>query len=605
MREGRYMREKTVQAVSWRRILQNNLFSLKYLWTHSKSYFFLMLTDVFVSGLCSPVHLILVSRLYSMLNGGTVFSEALAVICAMLACELFALGWSTVYQSYLAPPHQQRLKLKIQSEMFEKVRRMELSNYDDPAFYNDFILAMQFSDAYAMTAIGNISSVIRYVFTFAAIVGILAYVNVVVMFVVFGSAVLSMFLSSKLKKVQYDTEIAFAPNARKKAYVDRVFKLADYSKELRLTNLRENLWNFYRDAVREYVTMVRHYGKKKVLLYACDRINSQCAYLTIMGITLYKLVVLGTLTLGSFTVVVNANATFKNTVVQAFRLISDLPKQSMNLDRVRAFMEYEPKERQGTLPAPRFESIELKHVSFGYHADTPVLRDISFRLNRGEKIAIVGYNGAGKSTLIKLLMHLYEPTEGSILYNGRDFGEYELDSYRSHIGAVFQDYKIFAATVGENVMGDECTASDRATAERALHLAAFDEKLKALPRGIDTVLTREFDEDGTNLSGGEAQKIAIARVFARDCDLIIMDEPSAALDPIAEYTLNRHIAEYAADKTVIFISHRLSTTRHADRIYMLENGRIIEAGTHDELMAQDGQYAHMFRVQAKNYSLNS
>ena len=215
------------------------------------------------------------------------------------------------------------------------------------------------------------------------------------------------------------------------------------------------------------------------------------------------------------------------------------------------------------------------------------------------------YNGAGKTTPVKLIMGLYQPDSCAILYNGTDIRELETDSYRSRMAAVFQDYKIFAATVGENVLGDECTASDRATAERALHLAAFDEKLKALPRGIDTVLTREFDEDGTNLSGGEAQKIAIARVFARDCDLIIMDEPSAALDPIAEYTLNRHIAEYAADKTVIFISHRLSTTRHADRIYMLENGRIVEAGTHDELMAQDGQYAHMFRVQAKNYSLNS
>ncbi|MBQ5649546.1 MAG: ABC transporter ATP-binding protein, partial [Clostridia bacterium] len=190
---------------------------------------------------------------------------------------------------------------------------------------------------------------------------------------------------------------------------------------------------------------------------------------------------------------------------------------------------------------------------------------------------------------------------GEVLFNGKNARDYKLDEYRAKIGTVFQDFKIYAASIAENVMNGRYTEEDRETVTEALEATGFGEKLKTLEKGIDTMLTREFDDKGTNLSGGEAQKVAIARVFARPYELIIMDEPSSALDPIAEYELNRAIAEYAADKTVIFISHRLSTTRMADRIYMFANGTLEEFGSHDELMANGGKYSEMFNLQAEKY----
>jgi len=229
------------------------------------------------------------------------------------------------------------------------------------------------------------------------------------------------------------------------------------------------------------------------------------------------------------------------------------------------------------------------------------LDGINLTIKRGEKIAIVGYNGAGKTTLTKLLMRLYDPTEGEILYNGRDLKDYDIPSLRARIGTVFQDYKIFAATIAENVLSDTCAEADRDTVIDALTKATFSDKLNSLEKGMDTELTKEFSEEGVNLSGGESQKVAIARIFARPYDLIIMDEPSSALDPTAEYELNHTILEYAKDKTVVFISHRLSTTRMADKILMFADGKLMESGTHDELMALNGKYAEMFRLQAEKY----
>ena len=227
---------------------------------------------------------------------------------------------------------------------------------------------------------------------------------------------------------------------------------------------------------------------------------------------------------------------------------------------------------------------------------------MSFSIKKGEKIAIVGYNGAGKSTLVKLLMRLYDPESGEVQCNGKSVKNYRLDEYRGKYGALFQDFKLFACSIAENVVASPYDKQrDEGRVLDALHKSEFDAKLATLEQGIDTPLTREYKENGVNLSGGEEQKVAIARVLAHDCDVIVMDEPSSALDPIAEYEINNTIMREAADRTIIFISHRLSTTRMADRILMFADGRLIEQGSHEELMSLDGKYAEMFNMQAEKY----
>ena len=247
-----------------------------------------------------------------------------------------------------------------------------------------------------------------------------------------------------------------------------------------------------------------------------------------------------------------------------------------------------------------------KTVSFRYREDMPnTLNNITLDVKPGEHVAIVGYNGAGKTTLIKLLMRLYDPTEGSIEYHGEKIAEYLPSDYRRRFGVVFQDFQLYGAKLSENVVMDDYSDDELKAAEKnirnSLERAGFAERLEKLNDGLMTSVTTEFDEKGTDFSGGEGQKIAISRAFYKDADILIMDEPSSALDPIAEYELNKAMEEAAEGKTVFYISHRLSTTRNADRIIMLEKGRIIEEGSHEELLALNGKYAEMWQVQASNY----
>ncbi|MDE5598881.1 MAG: ABC transporter ATP-binding protein/permease, partial [Lachnospiraceae bacterium] len=281
---------------------------------------------------------------------------------------------------------------------------------------------------------------------------------------------------------------------------------------------------------------------------------------------------------------------------------------SLYVQRIRDFLAMQPElVSEKKLPVTGgAKEIEIRNICFEYgktgEGKAQILNDISFAIRPGEKIAIVGYNGAGKTTLMKLIMRLYDPVSGQIMADDIDIRDYDLQDYRKSIGTVFQDFKIFAGSVKENVLMDIATPGiSEEPIRQALVHSGLAERLTALPNGMDTMMTTEFDKEGVNLSGGESQKLAISRVFYKDAGLIILDEPSSALDPIAEYLLNLAMLEMAEHRTVIFISHRLSTTRLADRIILMEDGKIVEQGTHDSLLRAQGKYAKMWNVQAGQY----
>jgi ATP-binding cassette subfamily B protein len=317
----------------------------------------------------------------------------------------------------------------------------------------------------------------------------------------------------------------------------------------------------------------------------------------------YKAIVTKEIGLGDFAATFNG-ATSISTSVFAItsQFAISIRENGLYVEKFRKFLNAKEKMVSGTNTTV-FEkpvTIRFENVSFKYPGtEKYVLKNINLELTPYKKIALVGYNGAGKTTLTNLLLRLYDVTEGVITINGVDIREWDISEYHRNFAAVFQDFSLFGATIGENISMND--APDKKQAEEALKAANFD---RELADGMDSILLREFDDDGVSVSGGEAQKIAIARAFYKECPFAILDEPSANLDPVAEYNLNKAMTEASDNKSVIFISHRLSTTVHADRIYVMEKGRIIESGSHEELMKKNGTYAYMFNLQAEKYRDN-
>jgi ATP-binding cassette subfamily B protein len=383
--------------------------------------------------------------------------------------------------------------------------------------------------------------------------------------------------------------------------------LQDYAKDLRLTNIFQPILKSFHEAADAMRATSKIYGKKIAFTrFIRTVITELIVYLATQGLVVYRYLYHGAYSLGALTTLLNAVSNLTRLQGSISWAMGGFYENGMFVENFKVFLEYEtkmPEDPKGEAPEKGIPTISLKDVSFTYEgASAPVLQNISMEIAPGEKIALVGHNGAGKSTFVKLLMRLYDVTEGEILLNGVNIKQYRLSRYRELFGTIFQDFRIFATTISENVLlFPPKKEEDKLRAIEAVKASGIYSKIQSLEKGMESQLTKEFDEKGVLLSGGEFQKLAIARVFAKESPIAILDEPSSALDPISEYEVFENMLKACEGKTVIFVSHRLSSAIMADKIYMLEEGSIIEQGSHEELMKKQGKYAQMFSMQAERY----
>ncbi len=527
-----------------------------------------------------------------------VFYAVGAISLVLVVSKLFA--W--LFREFFWNVEREKVHYRLNKKLYDKARQLDLESYDNPEFYNNFILTIESSSDNIQNLLGLIRNYVGNIISLVTISSILLSIDPVCLLIILFFIGVFLPLSKKIGALQMGRRVDNTKFHRRSDYFQRIFYLQDYCKEVRMNSISPLLMERYNDAADDVIKNQKKYWSKISALYFIQESGIQVfGFMFVLPLYLgYCVMVKNSITPGDFVAAFNGAYSIAVSInfltVWAVAVFSERGKM---IEKYREFLSCDFKIRDGERVAPKDEpkEIRIENLSFTYPGnDEPTLSNINLTVKPYEKIALVGYNGAGKTTLTNLLLRLYDATEGSILIDGEDIRNNTLDSHRDRFAAVFQDFQLFACSVGENVaLGKN---ADESKVLEALRHSGFSKKLS---KGIDTELLREFDDDGVMLSGGESQKIAIARAFYKDCPYVILDEPSANLDPVAEYNLNRAMMDAAAHKTVIFISHRLSTTVNADRIYVMEKGRIIESGSHEELMRLGGTYAYMFNLQAEKY----
>ncbi len=601
-------RKSSQKSIGLKRCYQNIFYMLGVVLRYTPGYFVNMcLFQVYCAVQVFFEFIYTLKVLLEFITEGAEYKDAVVYLLLMFALVIIKLVWAAWMENVTTPKAQEILHKKLLMELYEKAVELDLEQYDNPEYYNEFVWSIN-EAAKRMDLIlqdfGNfLNQVTRMVVNGIFFVTLDAFGIVFILI----SLSVTLVMKSYSGRVQFAQDAELKPIERKRSYFNRIFYLNDYAKEIRLNPVADQLKNEFSETNSKVYPIVNKYGKKNALAgFIGDYFSNDILINTVyLGYLVYQTVVREVLSYGSTMALFSASSSLKNSLRNIALMLPKFEQHGLYVEKIRTFLTAESNMESGEkeLKEGDFQELTVKDVSFAYGKDADTLHNINFSIKTGEKIAIVGYNGAGKTTLIKLLLRLYDVSQGQICLNGQDIRTYDKKNYRSLFATVFQDYKIFASTIADNVKMDVAEQSDVEQIEQALTQSGFAKKLESLSHGIGTPLTREFEEEGVNLSGGEAQKVAIARTFYKYCPIIILDEPSSALDPISEYQLNQAMLEVAKDKTVIFISHRLSSTVMADRIYMLEQGNIIEQGSHKELMALDGKYAQMFRMQAEKYNV--
>ncbi len=524
-----------------------------------------------------------------------VIAIALVLLLSEIICWLF--------REFFWNVEKEKVSQGLSQKLYQKAKELDLESYDDPHFYNSFILVIESSAGGITNILGLVRRYFGEIVSLITICSIIFTIDPICLIIVLGIVVIFTPVSKKIGELQAKRQIDNNRYHRRADYFARIFYLQDYAKEVRMNNIRPLLIDRYNNAADDVIDNQRRYVKKIDFIYFFQESGVQIiGFMFLLPLYLgYCVLESKTLSAGDF--VATFNGAFSIATSFSFLtvgVVRNFSERARLIEKYREFLKKPKKifdgKNEAKITQPK--EIRLNNVSFTYPGnDEPTLKNINMTIHPKEKIALVGYNGAGKTTLTNLLLRLYDVTDGEILIDGEDIRDVTTQSHRNRFAAVFQDFQIFAATLGENVALD--TDADVLRTEDALKHSGFNKKLDL---GIDTPLLREFDDNGIMMSGGESQKVAISRAFYKDCPYVILDEPSANLDPVAEYNLNQSMIEAAKDKTVVFISHRLSTTVNADKIYVMENGEIIESGSHDELMNLGGTYAYMFKLQAEKYN---
>jgi ATP-binding cassette subfamily B protein len=594
---------------------------LKLIWDSSPRYASLTIFLTIVSAAALPAQIwiskVIIDRITEAIQASSsgnplnwhAILAPVGVIALVWVLGGISLSLSQSVRALLAFQAQNHLSYLI----LRKASRLDIAFYETPAFYDQMANAQR--DIWRIQNLAYVSvELLGGILTLSMVTGMLFRLHPLAVAVLLLTSVPMVVVGGYYANRRYDLHMGQTSAQRMVSYFSGLLGSRDTVKEIRLFSLHGPFLERFRHFWQKF------FDEDRRLQFSEEKTSLLLGLLSTAGraaIWVYAVVqaVSMRITIGDVALVFQAVDQSWQGVSHLFSRGRAFYENSLFAGNLFSFLGLKPDAVEGALsrgeryngpsvmvPKSIRHGIEFRNVSFHYpRSERCVLRNLSFTLSSGETVALVGENGAGKTTLVKLLTRLYDPTDGAILLDGRDLREYDLDDLRRQIGVIFQDFVRYQLSARENIgFGQVEFVEDRERVVRAADRGGARSLVENLPRGFETILGRTFDE-GVDLSGGEWQKLALSRAFMREAQILILDEPTAALDALAEYEVYRRFTELAAGKTTIFISHRFSTVRIAQHILVLHEGRLIEEGTHETLMALDGQYAKMFNTQAERY----
>ncbi|MBE7057126.1 MAG: ABC transporter ATP-binding protein [Ruminococcaceae bacterium] len=540
---------------------------------------------------------------------GKPFSSILTIILISLATHLIRNLIGNIYNKTYDLMKREEIEQKLRINFLGKVSSLDIQCFDDAEFYDKYVKALQEADSRYFQVLDCLKNFVQSVVTLIAYFSVVISLDATLMIFAALPIFVDLIFIGRQDKLKFKFGEEGVPIGRRVNYIMRIFYLSNYAKEIKLNNAGGFFVKKLKKNYEDYNKLLKKLGHDEIKLTLPEHFLS-IIIPVLLQIYLVARTAFGFLTLGSYTMLESTTWQVSGYLTSIIKIVPQLKQNCMYLENLDAILDYEPiikdKENAVLLDKKILHEISVKNLTFTYpNNDSPTLHNVSVDIKPGEKIAIVGYNGAGKSTFIKLLMRLYDVDQGSVEIDGLNIQEYSQSSLRDNFGVAFQDFQYFAYDFAENIIfkdSSEVTEDEKEQMDLAISYAGLKEKIDTFNQGLFTQLTKEFDSEGAMLSGGETQKLALARAFVKKSNILILDEPTSAMDPIAENRLYQNMFKIAEGKTLIFISHKLSSAKMADRVLLFEDGRIIESGSHEELMEFDGKYAEMFKTQSSYYA---